>query len=273
MLKNFTILILVLCLFQQNTFSQVGVAGSPFPEDDLNVGDDIFQDFNEDLEATQVMEDERFYRYARFYSIQMGLGFTTFTGNRGLAYEDNNPSFNFGLMYFLDFQNVFVMGIAYSKHTMFIDTYVNGSKTEIIGAVETNMLRPYFGFRYYMDTSDLGTAITYSSPYFVGRVEYWYQTNTFPENADLSDQEGGGLGAAAGFGLEFPIEIKKTYFNIEFLYHRVNFFDKFTQDFRQIPDEDVDQTACGGNPCESEFGFDDLRGDVITVMFNYTISY
>lgn len=237
--------------------------------DDLNVGGDIFSDFNEDLEASQVMENERFYRYSRFFSINLGLGATTFSGNRGLAYTDNHPSFNFSLMYFINFQNVFVMGFAYSKHTMFIDTFVNGSPTQIIGAVETSMLRPYFGFRYYVDTSDLGTAITYSNPYFIGRLEYWYQTNQYRENTNFSDKSGGGLGTGLGFGLEFPIELKKTYFNIEFLFHSVNFFDKYTQDYRRIPDDQNQDVT----KYPSKYGYDDLTGNVYTLMFNYCISW
>jgi hypothetical protein len=135
------------------------------------------------------------------------------------------------------------------------------------------MLRPYMGFRYYIDTTDLGTAITYSNPYFVGRVEYWYQTNVFTERAGKSDEEGGGLGVGIGAGLEFPIEIKKSYFNVEFLYHTVSFFDKYTQNYRQIPSGSEQPTACNGGPCESEYGYEDLRGDVLTLMFNYVISY
>ena len=241
-----------------------------FQEDeDLDIGGDIFSDFNEDLEAAQVMEDERFYRYSRFVSLNLGVGVTTFSGNRGLAYEDNHPSFGIGLMYFLDFQNVFVMGFEYSRHTMFIDTFVDGYKTQIIGAVETSLLRPYFGFRYYIDTSDLGTAITYSNPYFIGRFEYWYQTNSFPEAESISDESGGGIGLGFGAGLEFPIEIKKSYFNVEFLVHQVNFFDKYTMDYRKIPDDEVD-TDNGG---PSEYGYEDLTGNVISVFFNYVISW
>jgi len=264
MTKIIVFLSFISLLFSMNTFAQ---GSNGFENDELNVGGDIFQDFNEDLEATQVMEDERFYRYSRFFSVMLGIGLTTFNDNRGLAYTDNHPSFSFGLLYFLDFQNAFVMGLAYSKHTMFIDTYVVGSESEIIGAVETNMLRPYIGFRYYMDTSDLGTAITYSNPYFVGRLEYWYQTNTFPERG-YSDVEGGGIGVGIGGGLEFPIEIKKTYFNVEFLWHRVNFFDKFTQDYRQLTQEQQDSLGV-----ESKYGYEDLRGDVFTVMFHYVISW
>ncbi len=239
---------------------------------DINIGGDIFQDFNEDLEAAQVMEDERFYRYARFFGVNIGLGMTTFTDNRGLAYTDSHPSFHFSLLYFLDFQNAFVLGLEHSKHTMLIDTYVQGSKTEILGAVETSMLRPFFGFRFYIDTNDLGTAITYSNPYFIGRVEYWYQTNRFVERKKIGDEVGGGLGTGIGFGLEFPIELKKTYTNIEFMYHRVNFFDKFSRNYAQIP---AGQEARNdeNEPLVSEYGFDDLRGDVLSIMINYNISW
>ncbi|MBD64234.1 MAG: hypothetical protein CME62_03450 [Halobacteriovoraceae bacterium] len=260
------ILIFILVL-PSATFAQD--FSSQFEDDGLSTDGNIFQDFNEDLEAAQVMEDERFYRYARFFSVMLGLGFTTFNDNRGLAYEDNHPSFNFGLLYFMDFQNAFVMGMAYSKHTMFIDTFVQGSPTQIIGAVETSMLRPYMGFRYYIDTTDLGTAITYSNPYFVGRVEYWYQTNSFPERDGFSDQEGGGLGVGIGAGLEFPIELKETYFNIEFLYHKVNYFDKFTQDYRQLTEEQEDEDQ----GIISKYGYEDLRGDAFDIMMNYVISW
>lgn len=264
MSRTWLIFILILSIPAWGQFTPQGFQ----EEDELNIGGDIFSDFNEDLEASQVMEDERFYRYSRFVSLNLGLGVTTFTGNRGLAYEDNHPSFGLGLMYFIDFQNVFVMGFEYSQHTMFIDTYVNGYKDQQIGAVVTSMFRPYFGFRYYIDTSDLGTAITYSNPYFIGRAEYWYQTNRFPEADGVSDEANGGVGLGFGGGLEFPIEIKKSYFNVEFLYHTVNFFDKYTQDYRKISDDDV---AAGAN--SSDYGYEDLTGNVISIMFNYVISW
>jgi len=264
--KQLYILIFLCLSLGSKAFAQM--QGGFDDVDDLNVGGDIFSDFNEDLEASQVMEDERFYRYSRFFGVNLGLGITSFTGNRGLAYTDNHPSYSLTLMYFLNFQNVFILGFEYSKHTMFIDTYVNGHSDQIIGAVETSMLRPFIGFRYYLDTSDLGTAITYSNPYFVGRVEYWYQTNTFSENPNLSDVNGGGIGTGIGFGLEFPIELKKSYFNVEFMYHTANFFDKYTQDYRQIDANDITDSE---KP--SEYGYDDLTGDVITVFFSYNISW
>lgn len=264
MVRQITFLVLMkYLLFLLFTLSALAQSPAELIDDDFNVGGDIFSDFNEDLEAAQVAEDERFYRYSRFFGVNLGVGATTFTGNRGLVYTDNHPSFALTLMYFIDFQNVFIMGFEYSKHTYFVDGFVFGVD-EQLGAVETNLLRPFFGFRYYIDTSDLGTAITYSNPYFVGRLEYWYQTNIYLDNDDLSDESQGGIGTGFGFGLEFPIELKVSYFNVEFMYHIVNFFDKNTTDYRRDPSR---SEATSGNTV------DDLQGDVLTFFASYNISW
>lgn len=231
-------------------------------DDDLSIEGDIFNDFNEDLEASQVLEDERFYRYGRFFQANLGLGLTTFTGNRGRAYEDNNPTFHLSVAFFLDFRAALTLGLEYSKHTMFLDTKTNVYRDEIVGAVETNFLRPFVGFRYYLDTTDLGTALTYSNPHFIARLEYWYQTNKFIDRPTLPDQDGGGVGVGTGFGLEFPIELKVSYVSVEFLYHQVNFFDKFTQDYRQDPSLEG-----------STFGYDDLRGSALSLMMTYNFTW
>lgn len=225
-------------------------------------GSDIFSDFNEDLESSQVLEDERFYRYGRFFSVNLGAGLTTFTGNRGQAYEDNHPTFHLSVNYFLDFQKAILLGLEYSKHTMVLDTEVNGYPGQgRLGAVVTDMTRLFVGYKYYIDTTDLGTAITYSNPYFVGRLEYWYQRNKFLDKKNLEDVKGGGLGTGLGFGFEFPVELKASYVDVEFLYHVVNFFDKFTQDYRQT------------SAAASTYGYDDLTGNVITLIVTYNFTW
>lgn len=232
-------------------------------EDDLNPGSDIFSDFNEDLESAQVLEDERFYRYGRFFSVNLGGGFTTFTGNRGKFYEDNHPTFHLSVNYFIDFQRAIILGLEYSKHTAVVDTVVNGFPTNgNLGAVVTDFTRVFVGYKYYIDTSDLGTAITYSNPHFIGRVEYWYQSTKYIDQPTLPKNTGGGIGTGIGVGLEFPIELKESYVSVEALYHVVNFEDKFTQDYRQIPGEE-----------DSKFGFEDLTGNVISLIFTYNFTW
>ena len=230
-------------------------------EDDFIVGGDIFSDFNEDIEAAKVQEDERFYRYGRFYSVNMGVGLTSFTGNRGRAYDNDPPGYHLSMTYFFNFKTAFVFGLSYSKHRMIIDTKTDGFQGTNPGLISVNMLRTFWGFRYYIDTADLGTAVTYSNPYLTARMEYWYQTNKYVEEEQFGKDSGGGLGTGLGGGLEFPLELKKSYMGVEILYHSVNFFDKYTTKFKQCEDSGCD------------YGYDDLDGNVWTTAITYNMSW
>lgn len=261
MTKTFLIFILILISPLSKGQSNEQIIQELDDDTTLN-GGDIFSDFNEDLESSQVLEDERFYRYGRFFSVNVGGGLTTFTGNRGRAYSDNPPTFHLSVNYFLDFQKAILLGVEYSKHTMVLNTVVNGYPGQgEVGAVVTDMTRLFTGFKYFIDTTDLGTAITYSNPYMIGRLEYWYQTNDFIDKPNFDIQKGGGIGTGIGFGFEFPIELKASYLDIEFLYHVVNFFDKYTQDYRQ------------SSEAGSTYGYDDLTGNAMSVMVTYNFTW
>jgi hypothetical protein len=165
--------------------------------------------------------------------------------------------------YFLDFQKAISLGIEYSKHTMILDTVVNGYKNQgRLGAVVTDFSRVFIGYKYYVDTSDLGTAITYSNPHFIGRLEYWYQSSKFIDQNNIPKDKGGGIGTGIGLGLEFPIELKQSYISVEGLYHVVNFYDKFTQDYRQVEGRD-----------DSKYGYEDLTGNVLTLIITYNFTW
>lgn len=226
-------------------------------DDDLNVGGDIFSDFNEDVESAKVAEDERFYRYGRFFAFNASLGLTTFDGNRGIAYENQPPSFGISFTFFKDFQTALALGLEFSKHSMFFGQ-PTGSFQDPPGLIEVSMLRVFLGYRYYIETANLGTAITYSNPYLVGRMEYWYQTNKYIDQTELPRDIGGGLGFGLGFGLEFPIELKESYIGLEFLVHTVNFPDKNTQKFI---------SKNGG------YGFDNLGGNAYSTMVSYVFNW
>ena len=230
-------------------------------DDDLNVGGDIFTDFNEDIENTKLVEDERFYRYGRFFSFNLSLGLTTFDGNRGLAYENLPPTYGLSFTFFKDFQSAYGLGFEFSKHSMFLKDAVRKFPDTNLppGFVDISMLRVFFSYRYYIDTANLGTAITYSNPYFIGRLEYWYTTNDFQDQKEVPKDTGGGLGAGIGFGLEFPIELKESYIGLEFLFHSVAFFDKNTSDY--APQQ------------EGGYGFNDLGGNAYSTMVSYVFNW
>jgi hypothetical protein len=254
----FTVLFGVFTLFPLELNAQlVGGTTDIFSaeDDDLNIGGDIFTDFSEDIEDAKVTEDERFYRFGRFVSFNMSLGLTTFDGNRGTAYENSPPTLGLGFTFFKDFQTALNLGFAYSKHSMFLPSQVTGFTDPIPGNVDVAMLRVFLGYRYYIDTANLGTAITYSNPYFIGRLEYWYTTNKYPDMEDVPSDTGGGLGTGLGFGLEFPVEIKESYIGLEFLFHVVNFYDKNTLKYSPVEG--------------SDFGYEDLRGNAYSTMLSY----
>ena len=262
-------LVSLISIFSLN--AQTTKSTNPYGDDDdtdVNIGSDIFTDFNEDVESNQVYEDERFYRYGRFFSFNVGMGMTRFTGNRGAAYENDDPTFHMSFNYFANFQLSFTLGIEYSKHTMIVDTFVNGYDSTIVGAIEVQMMRPFFGLRYYLDTSNLGTAITYANPYLTGRFEYWYQTNKFRELSPPEKQKGGGVGFAVGFGLEFPVIIRKGYINLEWLFHTANLFDKNTSDYQQITDST--RIPSGG---QSLYGYEDLTGYIWSLVLSYNFTW
>jgi hypothetical protein len=181
-----------------------------------------------------------------------------------LAYENEHPSFGFAVNVFQDFQSSFGLGFAYSKHHMHLTDPLEGFKDLIDGDktgpgfITVNMLRVFFSYRYYIDTSNLGTAITYSNPYFIGRLEYWYQTNKYVDQPVLPDDTGGALGFAFGGGLEFPLKLTESYLGIEMLVHSAAFFDKYSQMFK------------GVNPGT---GYDDLTGYAFTTMMSYVINW
>ena len=232
-------------------------------DDDLKIGGDIFSDFNEDLENQQIMEDERFYRYGRLYSLTIALGYTTFDGNRGSLYEDELPSYSFSLNFFNDFRNCFGLGLAYSSHHFILTEPVHAynSDGKAAGLVEVGMLRVFFHYRYYIDTANLGTAITYANPYFTGRLEYWYVTNKFIDQPTIDKDNGGGLGFGIGGGLEFPIQMRESYISLEFLIHSVHFHDKYTQAYRPWANS------------TTGYGWDDLTGFGYSTMIGYVISW
>ena len=179
-------------------------------ENDLNIGGDIFTDFNEDTDAKQVLDDERYYRYGRFFVFQLGLGVTTFDGNRGLAYNNDHPSYQMSVGYFSDFQTSYHVGFEFSKHNFFMEDPSESFRTSPVGAVDVSALRFFFAYRHYLDTSHLGTAITYANPYFTGRLEYWYLSNKFIDQSGLGKDSGGGSGIRFRSGTGIPVGVKKN---------------------------------------------------------------
>jgi hypothetical protein len=189
----------------------------------------------------------------------MDLGITAFDGNRGSLYTNDPPTFGLSVHYFSDFQSSWGVGFAFSKHSYFLNSPTVGF-SDGPGYVSVSMFRTYMSYRYYIDTSNLGTAITYSNPYFTTRLEYWYVTSKYEEPAiNEPDEKGGGIGIGIGGGLEFPIKLKESYINIELMIHDVAFHDKYTRKLSPKP--------------PATTGVDDLSGYAYTTTVGYVWSW
>lgn len=197
------------------------------------------------------MRDERFFRYSRFFNFEISMGFTAFDGNRGSAYDNQNPSFGASVHYFMESNLTMGVGAAFSKHAMLIEEPTRGYPQEGgVGLIDVELYRFHYTIRFYIDTTNLGTAITFANPYLVGRIEYWYESNIFRDQPNIDPQKGGGLGFSGGLGLEFPIEFKEYYLGIEFLAHSLNLPDEYTQKLEPL--------------------YSNLAGYAYSLMFSFT---
>ena len=119
---------------------------SMLEDDDLNLGGDIFTDFSEELDEAHMVEEERFYRYGRFFSLNLGLGLTGFDGNRGKAYENTPPSYGASFTFFSDFQKAYTLGLEFSKHNFYVDQPVYKYTSSAPGLISVSMLRVFLVF-------------------------------------------------------------------------------------------------------------------------------
>ena len=91
--------------------------------------------------------------------------------------------------------------------------------------------------KYYFDTKNLSSAISFANPYLLAGFGAYSQTiSSF--TASTTQPADTSIGMGIGGGLEFALSPKKAYLEIEGRYHIVTFQDTFTQNFSSegIPD-------------------------------------
>jgi opacity protein-like surface antigen len=196
------------------------------------------------------------------------MGWTTFDGERGQAFEDNSsPGFGLGVNYYFESNITFGFGFNYSQNFFTIDEPVFGypDPNTLPGNITVDNWRYYMSLRYYVDTSNLGSAITFANPYLIGRLEYWDVTYKYKNQPMYQDEKGKGLGWAFGLGLQFPLKMKEYNIGVEFLAHSVNWSDKFTQKYAPIEDEN-------GQPVTG-YGYEDLNGMAFDLFVGFNLAF
>jgi hypothetical protein len=155
-------------------------------------------------------DDTNFFQNGRFFGISLGTGYEAVTGNRGQLWQGGFPLLDFKLLYWFSFNFAMDMDLYWAQH-FYQDTQV--------GTATVNMVHLGIDLRYYFDTKDLSSAISFANPYITGGIgSYTATANSSTEGAQSADTE---MGGDLGFGFEFALNPHKTYLDADV---KVNYF-------------------------------------------------
>jgi len=199
-------------------------AGEPEDLDSADGGDfkkSPHAEFGEFNEEEDEASDTRFFQHGRFFGVSAGLGFQGVTGNRGLLWQGGFPTIDVKFHYWFDFQ--FALDIAFYSAPHF---YVNPTSSSRVNA---SMVMFGVDLKYYIPTKNLGAALTFAGPYLVGGFGGYTKSETDVTSATVTPDAS--IGVGIGWGLEFVIRHRKTYFQLENKFHFVNFNDRLSTRF------------------------------------------
>jgi hypothetical protein len=170
-----------------------------------------YADFNLNEEEA---EDTNYFQYGRYFGISLGLGYQGATGNRGKLYSAALPRFDARIQYWFGFNFAADMGIFLADHSFFNNNVTTRVKLIGYGA----------HLKYYFDVKDASAVISFSNPHLIGGIGVISKSEVTASNPSAPDTDST-FSLDFGAGLEFPIVYKKTYFNLEALYHTQSFMD------------------------------------------------
>jgi hypothetical protein len=159
-------------------------------------------------------------QYGRLFGLSLGVGFEGATGNRGALWQSGFPATDLKVHYWFDF-NV-AIDLQYFTAPHFYETV-----RPINDRVDVTMARLGIDVKYYFDTKNLSAAISFANPYVLFGAGSFSKTETSLIQGGEPANEST-LGISGGFGLEFAIRPRKTYFYFEGKISSANFKDTST---------------------------------------------
>ncbi|MGE4233139.1 MAG: hypothetical protein AB7F43_07405 [Bacteriovoracia bacterium] len=208
-----------------------GLGGEPGDDQVLS---GPFSEYGEFDSAEDEAENERFFQYGRFFGVGLGTGLTSATGNAGKIYQGLLPMISFKLDYWFDFHIALQTVVENSKHNY---------NLKPDGLTDVNLFRILFQVKYYFDVHDLSAPITFVGPHIIAGGGFYQRTDNIGSGSGdatvagtLNSQSAFGLNFGGGF--EITIKPKKTYLQLEFLAHLIQFGDQYDPKFKSqgIPD-------------------------------------
>lgn len=197
-----------------------------------------YGEFDEDREEA---ENAYFYQHGRFFGLSLGTGYEGALGNRGKLWDGAFPIIDIRLHYWFDMNFAMDIGF-YSAHHSYVK-YSDRTTTDVgIFTLGTAL-------KYYFDTQNLSSAITFANPYVLGGIGTYREAKTAQGANSSADDHS--FGANLGFGMEFALSHKRTYFYMEARMHFPHFKDADSNEFN--------------NPTDG--GFQNLNGPLYTLGF------
>jgi hypothetical protein len=169
-------------------------------------------------------EDTQYFQNGRFFGLSFGGGYQAATGNRGKLYEPALPRFDIRVQYWFNFQFAADLGVFFANHN-FLDGTIN---------YEVKLIGYGVHLKYYFDVRDAAAPITFANPYLA--FGFGALTKNQISSTQSAPDTDSTLSVAGGGGLEFPISHKRTYLNLELLFHTQNFADTNETRYRAVPD-------------------------------------
>ncbi|MGE0615070.1 MAG: hypothetical protein AB7P04_05490 [Bacteriovoracia bacterium] len=207
------------------------------PQEVEDYSETPYTQYGETNEDEDEAEAANFFQHGRFFGVSLGVGFEGATGNRGILWAGGFPMVSIRIHYWFDFN--FAMQMEYSTVSHFFDASGGGSITDV------NVNHIGLDLKYYFDTRNLSSALTFSNPYVVAGAGNYSKGEV--DQATQSVSQMNAFGFSAGFGFDFLISRKKSYFELEAKLHFVPYEDR-------------------GSPLYQTQGIEDLTGAYYTLV-------
>jgi hypothetical protein len=222
------------------------------PEDE-DYRDTPYTQYGEFNEEEDEEEATRFFQYGRFFGLGLGGGFQGVTGNRNRVWRGGWPLFELKMQVWLNFDLAIQAGFFLVTHQF--DTPDAGQEGTI---TQVAYNRVFAEMKYYFDTTNLAAPISFAGPNLIFGAGSYNKTET-NANGTSTDKDSS-FGVSAGFGFEFVMSHKKSYFCIETKAHFPTFEDRFTSRFQ-------DTSGSG------EAGIQDLTGIFYTITGGFLFTW
>ena len=177
-----------------------------------------YGDFNDDEAEAN---DLRFYQYGRLFGIQLGVGNSGATGNRGKLWSGGFPMLSVKTVYWFNFNMALDLDLSSLSHVYNVP--------ERGGTTDVQLIQLGVNLRYSFDTRDAAAQVAFANPFVqVGIASYGLTQTT--ADTGTSDRDSA-FGVSAGAGLEFALVPRTSYFLIDGRVHMVRFADTYTSNF------------------------------------------